>query len=78
MRPIATMIYFVFEKEIGKIALAVYAVTQGAVPHCLIAYCQDSHSSIQTAGPIAYDLHTIYSYGIYFRPLRLICHRTAI
>jgi hypothetical protein len=27
----------VFEKEIGKIALAVYDVTQGAVPHCLIA-----------------------------------------
>ena len=46
-------------------------------PHCLIAYCQDSHSSIQTAGPIVYDLHTIFICGIYFRTLRLICHRTA-
>lgn len=37
MCPVATTIYFVFEKEIGKIALDVYDVTQGAVPHCLIS-----------------------------------------
>lgn len=46
IRPVATTIYCVFEKEIGKIILAVYDVTQGAVPHCLhtsenkrVGYC---------------------------------------
>lgn len=68
----------VFIKDMGKTTQTVPYPFVSPTPHCLIAYCQDSHSSIQTAGPIAYDLHTIYSYGIYFRPLRLICHRTAI